>query len=150
MRETASDIVAFSDANAPGLPMRSGTSSRASPIPTSRTSAAGCGSRTRRGRTARASTGATQWLRQAGVAPRLDHGRNGWIYALNRGDYVAVDPRWGHDLAFPYRMVQAGRRAVYEPAALAFEKPTPNNEAEYAREVPMSSTAGRSPCGARC
>src|SRR4029078_5437128 len=47
------------------------------------------------------------------------------------------DPRWGHDLAFPYRMVQAGRRAVYEPAALAFERPTPTNEAEFARKVRM-------------
>ncbi len=64
-------------------------------------------------------------------------GGNGSIYALNRGDYVEVDPRWGHDLAFPYRMVQAGRRAVYEPAALAFERPTPTNEAEYARKVRM-------------
>ena len=34
-------------------------------------------------------------------------------------------------------MVQAGRRAVYEPAALAFERPTPTNEAEYARKVRM-------------
>jgi hypothetical protein len=34
-------------------------------------------------------------------------------------------------------MVQAGRRAVYEPAALAFEKPTPSNETEYRRKVRM-------------
>ena len=34
-------------------------------------------------------------------------------------------------------MVQAGRRAVYEPEALAFEKPTPTNETEYARKVRM-------------
>ena len=43
----------------------------------------------------------------------------------------------GHDLAFPYLMVQRGRRAVYEPRALAFEKPTPSNEAEYRRKVRM-------------
>jgi cellulose synthase/poly-beta-1,6-N-acetylglucosamine synthase-like glycosyltransferase len=64
-------------------------------------------------------------------------GGNGSIYALNRADYVEVDPRWGHDLSFPYRMVQAGRRAVYEPAAHAFEKPTPSNETEYRRKVRM-------------
>ena len=64
-------------------------------------------------------------------------GGNGSIYAVRRSDYVEVDPKWGHDLAFPYRMVQAGRRAVYEPAAHAFEKPTPSNETEYRRKVRM-------------
>ena len=34
-------------------------------------------------------------------------------------------------------MVQRGRRAVYEPAAVAFEKPTPTNETEYRRKVRM-------------
>src|SRR5581483_1196691 len=53
------------------------------------------------------------------------------------GGYVEVDPRFGHDLALPYLMVQRGRRAVYEPAALAFEKPTPTNETEYRRKVRM-------------
>jgi cellulose synthase/poly-beta-1,6-N-acetylglucosamine synthase-like glycosyltransferase len=62
---------------------------------------------------------------------------NGAIYALRRSDYVEVDPRFGHDLALPYLMVQRGRRAVYEPAALAFERPTPTNESEYRRKVRM-------------
>ena len=64
-------------------------------------------------------------------------GGNGSIYAVRRADYVEVDPKWGHDLSFPYRMVQAGRRAVYEPDARAFEKPTPSNESEYRRKVRM-------------
>ena len=64
-------------------------------------------------------------------------GGNGSIYAVRRADYIEVDPKWGHDLSFPYRMVQAGRRAVYEPAAHAFEKPTPSNESEYRRKVRM-------------
>ena len=64
-------------------------------------------------------------------------GGNGSIYALRREDYVEVDPRFGHDLAFPYLMVQRGRRAVYEPEAHAFEKPTPTNETEYRRKVRM-------------
>jgi cellulose synthase/poly-beta-1,6-N-acetylglucosamine synthase-like glycosyltransferase len=64
-------------------------------------------------------------------------GGNGSIYAVRRSDYVEVDPKWGHDLSFPYRMVQAGRRAVYEPDARAFEKPTPSNESEYRRKVRM-------------
>ncbi len=64
-------------------------------------------------------------------------GGNGSIYALRRERYVEVDPRWGHDLSFPYRMVQGGARAVYEPEAHAFEKPTPSNETEYRRKVRM-------------
>ena len=64
-------------------------------------------------------------------------GGNGSIYAVRRADYVEVDPRFGHDLSFPYLMVQRGRRAVYEPDAHAFEKPTPTNETEYRRKVRM-------------
>ncbi len=64
-------------------------------------------------------------------------GGNGSIYAVRRSDYVEVDPRFGHDLSLPYVMVQHGRRAVYEPDAHAFEKPTPSNETEYRRKVRM-------------
>jgi cellulose synthase/poly-beta-1,6-N-acetylglucosamine synthase-like glycosyltransferase len=70
---------------------------------------------------------------------RLDSvtGGNGSIYAVRRADYAEVDPRFGHDLSFPYLMVQRGRRAVYEPEANAFEKATPTNEDEYRRKVRM-------------
>jgi len=64
-------------------------------------------------------------------------GGNGSIYAVRRSDYVEVDPRFGHDLSLPYLMVQRGRRAVYEPEAQAWEKPTPSNETEYRRKVRM-------------
>jgi cellulose synthase/poly-beta-1,6-N-acetylglucosamine synthase-like glycosyltransferase len=64
-------------------------------------------------------------------------GGNGSIYAVRRSDYVEVDPRFGHDLSLPYLMVQRGRRAVFEPEALAFEKPTPHIETEYRRKVRM-------------
>jgi cellulose synthase/poly-beta-1,6-N-acetylglucosamine synthase-like glycosyltransferase len=64
-------------------------------------------------------------------------GGNGSIYAVRRADYVEVDPRFGHDLSLPYLMVQRGRRAVYEPDAQAWEKPTPTNETEYRRKVRM-------------
>jgi hypothetical protein len=50
---------------------------------------------------------------------------------------VEVDPRFGHDLSLPYLMVQRGRRAVYEPEANAWERPTPTNETEYRRKVRM-------------
>jgi cellulose synthase/poly-beta-1,6-N-acetylglucosamine synthase-like glycosyltransferase len=64
-------------------------------------------------------------------------GGNGAIYALRRADYVEVDPRFGHDLSLPYLMVQRGRRAIYEPDAVAYEKPTPSNQTEYRRKVRM-------------
>jgi cellulose synthase/poly-beta-1,6-N-acetylglucosamine synthase-like glycosyltransferase len=64
-------------------------------------------------------------------------GGNGAVYAVRRADYVEVDPRFGHDLALPYVMVQRGRRAVYDAAAVAFERPTPDNETEYRRKIRM-------------
>ena len=77
------------------------------------------------------------WLREAESRLGSVTGGNGSIYAVRRRDYVEVDPRFGHDLSLPYLMVQRGRRAVYEPDAHAFEKPTPSNEAEYRRKVRM-------------
>jgi len=77
------------------------------------------------------------WLRELESRLGSVTGGYGSIYAVRRADYVEVDPRFGHDLAFPYLMVQRGRRAVYEPEAIAFEKPTPTNETEYRRKVRM-------------
>ena len=76
-------------------------------------------------------------LREAESAIDSVTGGNGSIYAVRRSDYVDVDPRFGHDLSFPYLMVQRGRRAVYEPEAVAFEKPTRDIEDEYHRKVRM-------------
>jgi hypothetical protein len=56
---------------------------------------------------------------------------------MRREDYVEVDPRFGHDLSFPYLMVQRGRRAVYEPLANAYEKATPTTDDEFRRKVRM-------------
>ena len=77
------------------------------------------------------------WLREQEAATGSITGGNGSIYAVRRADYVDVDPRFGHDLSFPYLMVQHGRRAAYEPGALAFEKPSRDIEDEYARKVRM-------------
>lgn len=77
------------------------------------------------------------WLREHESRAGSITGGNGSIYAVKKEDYLEVDSRWGHDLAFPYRMVQAGRRAIYEPEARAFERPTPSNETEYRRKVRM-------------
>jgi cellulose synthase/poly-beta-1,6-N-acetylglucosamine synthase-like glycosyltransferase len=77
------------------------------------------------------------WLREQESLTGSITGGNGSIYAVRRSDYVDVDARFGHDLSFPYLMVQRGRRAVYDPEALAFEKPTPDVEDEYRRKVRM-------------
>ena len=77
------------------------------------------------------------WLREQESKLGSVTAGNGAIYAVRRSDYVEVDPRFGHDLSLPYVMVQAGRRAVYDPEALAFEQPTPELETEYHRKVRM-------------
>ncbi|RDI74271.1 Glycosyltransferase [Gaiella occulta] len=138
VRETASEVVAFSDANATWAPdaLRHLVANLADPDV-----AYVCGQLR-----LEAADGSNReglyWrfemrLREAESKLGSITGGNGSIYALNRADYVEVDPTWGHDLSFPYRMVQAGRRAVYEPAAHALEKPTPTNETEYRRKVRM-------------
>ena len=77
------------------------------------------------------------WLREQESTIGSTTGGYGSIYAVRHSDYVEVDPRFGHDLAFPYLMVQRGRRAVHEPEALAFEKPSRDIEDEYRRKVRM-------------
>ncbi len=138
VRETDGEIVAFSDANATWAPdaLRSLVRSFADP-------AVGyvCGrlvltdaeGSNREGVYWRFET----WLRGRESALGSVTGGNGAIYALRRADYIEVDPRFGHDLSLPYAMVQRGRRAVYEPEALAYERPTPAIETEYRRKVRM-------------
>jgi cellulose synthase/poly-beta-1,6-N-acetylglucosamine synthase-like glycosyltransferase len=77
------------------------------------------------------------WLRANESAFHSVTGGNGSIYAVRAADYVEVDPRMGHDLSLPYRMVQRGWRAVFEPAAVAYEKPSRDTEEEYRRKVRM-------------
>ncbi len=136
--ETSSDVVAFSDGNATWAPdvLRHLVANLADPDV-----AYVCG-QLRLEAAAGTNREGTYWryemkLREAESQLGSITGGNGSIYAVERESYIDVDPRWGHDLSFPYRMVQAGRRAVYEPAAHAFEKPTPSNETEYRRKVRM-------------
>jgi cellulose synthase/poly-beta-1,6-N-acetylglucosamine synthase-like glycosyltransferase len=77
------------------------------------------------------------WLRAQESRLGSITGGNGSIYAVRRSDYIDVDPRFGHDLSLPYKLVQRGRRAVYDPEALAFEKPSTDLEDEYRRKVRM-------------
>jgi cellulose synthase/poly-beta-1,6-N-acetylglucosamine synthase-like glycosyltransferase len=138
VRETSGEIVAFSDANATWAPdaLRRLVAPFADPDV-----AYACG------RLQLESADGTNregvywryelWLREAESRLGSVTGGNGAIYAVRRSDYPEVDARFGHDLALPYLLVQRARRAVYEPEALAFEKPTPELETEYRRKVRM-------------
>jgi cellulose synthase/poly-beta-1,6-N-acetylglucosamine synthase-like glycosyltransferase len=77
------------------------------------------------------------WLRAQESRVSSVTGGNGSIYAVRREAYEEVDPRWGHDLSFPYLMVKRGRRAVFAPAAVATEKMTTDLEDEFRRKVRM-------------
>jgi cellulose synthase/poly-beta-1,6-N-acetylglucosamine synthase-like glycosyltransferase len=81
------------------------------------------------------------WLREQESALGSITGGNGAIYAVRREDYVEIDSSFGHDLGLPYTMVQRGRRAVYEPEAISFEKPSRDLEDEYQRKVRMLNGA---------
>jgi cellulose synthase/poly-beta-1,6-N-acetylglucosamine synthase-like glycosyltransferase len=138
VRQTTAEVVAFSDANCTWAPDALRRLVRAFADPDV---AYACG-RLRLLAADGSNKEGTYWryelaVRAAESRLRSVTGGNGSIYALRREDYVEVDPRFGHDLALPYLLVQRGRRAVYEPAALAFEKPTPSNETEYRRKVRM-------------
>jgi cellulose synthase/poly-beta-1,6-N-acetylglucosamine synthase-like glycosyltransferase len=75
------------------------------------------------------------WLRESESALGSITGGNGSIYAVRRSEYVAH--RFGQDLGLPDAMVKRGKRAVYEPEAIATEKPASNLEDEYRRKVRM-------------
>ena len=138
VRETQSDIVAFSDANATWAP--DALRRLVGPFADPRVAYV-CG-QLRLEAAEGSNKEGLYWRYEMAVRAAESTlgsvtGGNGSIYAVRRSDYVEVDPRFGHDLSLPYLMVQHGKRAVYEPAALAFEKPTPTNETEYRRKVRM-------------
>jgi cellulose synthase/poly-beta-1,6-N-acetylglucosamine synthase-like glycosyltransferase len=138
VRQTSSDVVVFSDANCTWAPdaLRKLVRLFADPDV-----AYVCGRLNVQDGDGRNKEG-VYWRYELAVRAaesRLDSvtGGNGSIYAVRREDYVEVDPRFGHDLSFPYLMVQRGKRAVYEPDANAYEKATPTNEDEFRRKVRM-------------
>jgi len=75
------------------------------------------------------------WLRESESALGSITGGNGAVYAVRRADYVP-NP-WGQDLGLPVETVKRRKRAVYDPEALAFEKPSATFEDEYRRKVRM-------------
>ena len=138
VRATASDVVAFTDANSSWAPdaLRKLVRNLADPKV-----AYVCG-RLRLERPDGSNREGVYWRYE--LVTRESESRlgsvtagNGAIYALRRSAYVEVDPRFGHDLSFPYLLVRKGMRAVYEHDALASERPTATNESEYRRKVRM-------------
>ena len=138
VREADSEIVAFSDANAAWAPdaLRKLVRGFADPevaYVCGRLVLEEPGGTNREGAYWRYET----WLRAQESRLGSITGGNGSIYAVRRADYIEVDPRFGHDLSLPYALVQRGRRAVFDPDALAFERPTPELEDEYRRKARM-------------
>jgi cellulose synthase/poly-beta-1,6-N-acetylglucosamine synthase-like glycosyltransferase len=66
---------------------------------------------------------------------------NGAVYAVRREAYLRLDPRTSHDLSFPFNLVKRGWRAIYEPAAVAVERPLASIEGEFRRKRRMMSHA---------
>jgi glycosyltransferase involved in cell wall biosynthesis len=79
------------------------------------------------------------WVREQESACSSITAGNGAIYAVRREAYVEDDPKFGHDFGFPYLMEQAGRRAVYDPEAIAVERAASEPEDEYGRKVRMNA-----------
>jgi glycosyltransferase involved in cell wall biosynthesis len=75
------------------------------------------------------------WVRSQESASSSITAGNGAIYAVRREAYVEDDPKFGHDFGFPYLMEQQGLRAVYDGEAVAVEKPASEPEDEYGRKV---------------
>ena len=75
------------------------------------------------------------WVREQESAASSITAGNGAIYAVRRTAYVEDDPKFGHDFGFPYLMEQNGLRAVYDSEAIAVEKPASEPEDEYGRKV---------------
>ena len=75
------------------------------------------------------------WVREQESRASSITAGNGAIYAVRREAYVEDDPKFGHDFGFPYLMEQRGLRAVYDPEAIAVEKPASEPEDEYGRKV---------------
>jgi glycosyltransferase involved in cell wall biosynthesis len=142
VRETSSDVLAFTDANSEWKPdaLRALTRNLADPE-------VGyvCGQLRLESPDGANMEGAywryEMWVReQESTASSITAG-NGAIYAVKRDAYVEDDPKFGHDFGFPYLMEQMGMRAVYEPEAIATEKPAAEPEDEYGRKVRTISRA---------
>lgn len=63
---------------------------------------------------------------------------NGSIYAVRKDDYIKIDPTFSHDSIFPPKLVNLGKRAVFNKDAIAFEKAGETDSDEFIRKVRMA------------
>lgn len=65
---------------------------------------------------------------------------NGAIYACRNKDYVKIEPIGCHDGSFPLLYALDGKRAIYNPDAIAYEKAGETIGDEFKRKVRMNRT----------
>lgn len=63
---------------------------------------------------------------------------NGAVYACRNKDYVDFEPLKCHDSAMPIYYALRGKRAIFNPAAIAYEKAGETIEDEFSRKVRMN------------
>lgn len=63
---------------------------------------------------------------------------NGALYAVRNDMYVDVEPIYCHDSIMPYMYGKEGKRALFNPKAIAYEKAGETNIDEYNRKVRMN------------
>lgn len=63
---------------------------------------------------------------------------NGAIYACRNKEYIAFQPIFCHDSAMPYEYAIRGKKALFNPNALAYEKSGESDGDEYKRKVRMN------------
>ena len=63
---------------------------------------------------------------------------NGALYAIRNEAYIDFNPIYCHDSIMPYTYGKQGKRALFNPDAIAYEKAGETNEDEYKRKVRMN------------
>lgn len=63
---------------------------------------------------------------------------NGAIYACRNRDYIQIPLIESHDSSMPYYYATHGRRAIFNPEAIAYEKAGESSEDEFKRKVRMN------------
>ena len=65
---------------------------------------------------------------------------NGALYACRNSEYKDYDPIQCHDSAMPFDFAIKGKKALFNPKAVAYEKAGENNNDEFKRKVRMNRT----------
>ena len=139
VRGLDTEILAFSDANCPWEPRRAAPARAPLRRPGGRaTSAAACAAQPGGHEPGGAVLALRAVAARAGVA-RCTRSPAATARSTRSAAsaYEEVDPRFGHDLSFPYLMVKRGRARVYAPDAVASEKMATDLEDEFRRKVRM-------------